>query len=472
MALTIRISMLACLTFVAEAIRYQQAVHRPAEDDTAMAIPECDKTIIEISDGAESDLQQSVRRHVQAYFDLVESELPEVDYTRVPKCVQDEANTNLVVRVRNRSWSLVCGNVTVDSVRGPPLLEILDRVVPKLAPEVDVYLPFCLHDSIPLRRSQGPQDPMYQVMPILGTLYAQSPPGASAGVPFAMACMRAKGMNSFANTPVVGWDNHMKQHFSCPSQKTSIRKAVFRGKAGERRWKYGSCTNACSWKDNGRLLVHSLGQTRPDLFDASCSNADSFNMTLEGPSTRTNDNRAYRSWAEDVEEENEEEGSADSVTLPEQVCNYTAVLNIGNNVDWAERLRQLFFGNAVVMVPGPENMPHEFFTSWLKPYVNYWPIKPDLSDIEEQVAAVLDAARAGDKKITEVLAGQKAFRETFLSESFMLSYDAVVIEEFYRRRVLGFQSKPKVNGELVAAGRHLLNAVPCTMHMRECISSH
>merc|ERR1719511_426223 len=100
-----------------------------------------------------------------------------------------------------------------------------------------------------------------------------------------------------------------------------------------RSHKYGTCIDACGFKDNGRLFVHWLGEQHPELFDTAATNADLFNvgLILKTPQEMF-------------------------VPFPDQLCNYQAILNIGNNMDWAERLRQSFYGNAVIIQP--EDPPH------------------------------------------------------------------------------------------------------------------
>jgi len=87
-----------------------------------------------------------VSEKVRAWFDVVESFVPSVDYSKIPYCsAENIAYINVVVHVRNGSWSVVCGSLAGN--RGPSLKEILDKVAPQL-PNVDVHLPFGLHDGV------------------------------------------------------------------------------------------------------------------------------------------------------------------------------------------------------------------------------------------------------------------------------------------------------------------------------------
>merc|ERR1719356_1013330 len=150
------------------------------------------------------------------------------------------------------------------------------------------------------------------------------------------------------NQPVVGWDDYIDEYLTCSSSRTRMRKVVFRGQAKKRSNRYGTCTNACDWQDNGRLYAHYLGTIRPDLFDVVVSNAGDFDGVPQG--------NANEVW----------------LNMSTQLCDYAAILNLGNSADWAVRLRTHFYGNAVVMTP--ENQPHEFYTAFMKPYLTYWPV--------------------------------------------------------------------------------------------------
>jgi len=347
---------------------------------------------------SQTSISVLVRERVRAWFTVIESELGAVDYARALNCSADDVPyINLVVHVKHGSWSVVCGSLS--GARGEPLADILNKVAP-LLPTVDVLLPFGLHDGVQ-KRSEAEN----QHVPVLGAAYHKR--YSQVSLPFAMGCIRAR--NGYVNTPVVGWDKYVKTWFTCSSAVPSIKKAVFRGKAGHRAQKYGACTNACSWKDNGRLYVHSLGQEYPLLFDTAATNANRFRAPLPTPKQRANASLVKQ-----------------QIPFPDQLCNYQAILNIGNNLDWAERLRQSFYGNAVIMLP--EDPPHEFFNSFMEPYVHYWPLKPDLSDVVEQVQRVFALPN-----VTQQLRGQRSFAGKFLTENFMLFYNRIVIEEYDRR---------------------------------------
>jgi hypothetical protein len=147
-----------------------------------------------------------------------------------------------------------------------------------------------------------------------------------------------------------------------------------------------------------------MGQDHPDILDAVVSNVEDFDIGLE-PSP----------------------GSF--LAYPQQLCQYRAVLNIGSNADWAERLRQSFHGNAIVM--SPRRAPQEFFTSFLKPKKNYWPIKPDLSDMMQQINDVMQL-----QDTRSFIRAQRTFAEEYLTEDFMYFWNQVVVEQFFLRAKL------------------------------------
>jgi len=307
-----------------------------------------------------------------------------------------------VIHIKNRTWKPTCGKMLTEPDyewgRGHSLAQILDQVVPTLPRELEIVLPFGLHDGVQYVPGTT------STHPVLGTAYHRR--FSPFAVPFALGCQRSP--TGYVNTPVVGWDQYVKTWFTCNSTMPRIKKAVFRGKAMSHSMRYGTCINACDFKDNGRLYVHWLGEQRPDLFDTSVNNANEFNPELTvRPAEET------------------------YVSFPDQLCNYQAVLNIGNNMDWAERLRQSFYGNAVILQP--EGAPSEFFNAFMLPWKHYWPVAGDLSNLTEQVEKVMELP---EEHLDEMLQSQREFAQEYLSEHFQLYYNRVVIEEYFKRKQL------------------------------------
>jgi len=351
---------------------------------------------------------QEVFDRVDAYFTVIESHLADVDYDRIPQCTEKNSRgesipyINSVVHIKQRTWREVCGNLSSDITRGSELRLILDKIVPGLDDSLDVHIPFGLHDGVQNVR-QGNQN-----QPVLGIMYhsAFSP----ITVPFAMGCTRTVNRaKSYMNTPVVGWDDFVQAQYTCNQTAASINKAAFRGRAHYKRSKYGTCCGstcsaACDYLDNGRLFAHQMGQDHPDMLDAVVSNVEDFDVGLQP--------------------------SPDSfLAYPQQLCQHRAVLNIGSNADWAERLRQSFYGNAIVM--SPRRAPQEFFTSFLQPKKNYWPIKPDLSDMMQQISDVTQL-----QDTSSLIRAQRTFAEEYLTEEFMYFWNQVVVEQFFLRAKL------------------------------------
>jgi len=368
---------------------------------------------------------EEVRVHVRAWFDVVESELVAVDYSNRPVCVPGRgAYISLVVHISKSSYEVHCGEFS--GSRGPPLKDILDVIVPGLPSDVDVYVPFGLHDGV--QNVHGVQN---LGLPVFGAMY--HPLFSTIAVPFAMGNRRSKF--PYVNTPVVGWDKYAKELLKCNSTSAHIKKAVFRGRTQWKGMKYGTCTQSCGWEDNGRWLIHTLGESHPDEFDTQTS------VSVK-------------------------KGSRLSRFLPltEQLCNYQAILNVGSNSDWAERLRQCFYGNAVVMVP--ENPPSEFFSSFMRPWKHFWPIKADLSDVVDQVSKVISLTNTSKQ-----LEGQRAFAGVYLREQFMYYYDKLAIME-YAARVKSFDKGKQDSAQSIVAAekaRSLLKLGGCRrFHKRQC----
>mmetsp|Transcript_63794 Transcript_63794/g.146102 ORF Transcript_63794/g.146102 Transcript_63794/m.146102 type:complete len:439 (-) Transcript_63794:74-1390(-) len=374
---------------------------------------------------------EEVQSHVRAWFDVIESELSElttVDYSKRAACVPvTGAYITLVVHISKSSYRLHCGEFS--GSRGPPLKEILDVIVPGLPADVDVYVPFGLHDGVQNVRSGN------LGIPVFGTMY--HPMYSSIAVPFAMGTVRSP--LPYVNTPVVGWDHFAKEWLKCNSTGARIKKAVFRGRTQWRGMKFGTCTQSCGWEDNGRWLLHMLGESHPDMFDTEA--------------TKIN-HRRKRS------------NVSDFLPLTEQLCNYQAILNVGSNSDWAERLRQCFYGNAVVMLP--ENPPSEFFTSFMRPWRHFWPIKPDLSDVVEQVSHVMLL-----ENTSRQLQGQKDFGRKYLSEEFMYYYNKLAIMEYDARVKSSVDRTQAVQSSFAAEeARSLLKLGGCRrFYKRACPAS-
>jgi len=376
-------------------------------------------------------MEESVRRTVRSWFSVTEAELKEVDYGKTLTCAPNHVSyINAVVRIRNRSWRQVCGsplNAAVPALQwGYTLGKILDAVVPTLPLHIDVAIPFGLRDSV----HKKPKNTRNQHVPVFAAMYHNR--YAHITIPFGMGCWR-DAERKFENTPVIGWERHVKTWLQCNHSEPQVKKAVFRGTTKNRTYKYGACTKPCGFKDNGRLFVHWVGEQRPDLFDTAVSNADQFNagLTLKSPE------ETY-------------------IPMPEQLCKYQAILNIGSNMDWAERLRLSFYGNAVIVLPDTSG--DEFYRPFMEPYKHYWPVKSDLSNIVEEVAKVMDLTNR-----TQQVQGQKDFAARYLTEDFMLYYNRVAIEE-YDRRVREYRGMKRAG--LWRTGRSLASVDEAKRHLK------
>jgi len=347
---------------------------------------------------------EEVSAHVRAWFDVVESELVasgHFDYSSRPACDDAPgAYISVVVHITESRYEVHCGEFL--RPRGPQLKEILDVIVPDLPSEMDVYVPFGLHDTVVYDkkfRNLG--------IPVLGSMY--HPLYSKIAVPFAMGNIR-NTLQPFQNTPVAGWDRFTEEMLRCNSTGARINKAVFRGTTRWKGVKYGTCTQSCGWEDNGRWLLHMLGESHPDKFDTYVTKVEKKSRVR-----------------------------VDYLPLTEQLCNYQAILTVGSNSDWAERLRQCFYGNAVVMLP--ENSPSEFFSSFMHPWKEFWPIKSDLSDVVDQVSKVISLTNTSRQ-----LRAQRSFAAVYLTEEFMYYYNKLAIME-YAARVKSFVNMKQASAQ-------------------------
>ncbi|CAK0901641.1 unnamed protein product [Prorocentrum cordatum] len=124
---------------------------------------------------------EEVQSHVRAWFDVVESELAAVDYSNRPACVPIAgACITLVVHISESRYELHCG--AFSGCRGPPRKDILHVIVPGLPADVDMCVPFGLHDGAQNVRSGN------LGIPVLGAMY--HPLSSTIVVPFAMGNVR------------------------------------------------------------------------------------------------------------------------------------------------------------------------------------------------------------------------------------------------------------------------------------------
>jgi len=232
----------------------------------------------------------------------------------------------------------------------------------------------------------------------------------TAGVPVPLGNLR--GYKEGWGSTIVGWDAYVQQHIASHRNEISwdqkIPKAVFRGAFSPFKYKLGTCNaglDLCelpkSWKEVNRGKLFALARQAPSLFDVGF-------------------NKIRADCVEELASENVT--VVPGMSLVEQQ-RYKYVINMGNNADWAERLRHLLYTDMLVVRHEAETQ--EWFYPALQPYIHYLPVGLTLDDLIEQVQWATDH----DTTAQEMAHNGFAFAQHFLSEKAMLHYWTVVLQK-------------------------------------------
>ena len=89
------------------------------------------------------------------------------------------------------------------------------------------------------------------------------------------------------------------------------------------------------------------------------------------------------------------------------------MINVGANVDWAERLRLHFFTNSITVIHEAECI--EWFYPLLKPYCHYIPTDIFFNDLEDNIKWAL----ANDDICQQIALNANNFAKKYLNESAM-----------------------------------------------------
>jgi len=208
-----------------------------------------------------------------------------------------------------------------------------------------------------------------------------------------------RGIERSCGTPIIGWDDYIDKTIvkkqSLYPWDAKINKAVFRGQLSKKTWKIakvGVEKSSC-WSDTTRGFLYKNFHNDP-LFDIGFTKSYEPEIPL-----------------------------SDFMPMSDQQ-QYKFILNIGNNIDWAERLRILLFMNSVTVIHSAEVL--EWFQPLLKPYIHYLPIKEDLSDLHEQISWCIK----NDDKCLEIKNQANLFASEYLSENFMYKVFEYMIDKY------------------------------------------
>lgn len=199
-----------------------------------------------------------------------------------------------------------------------------------------------------------------------------------------------RGLNSGNGTPIRDWDNYVEKFYWSTHEQfpwsSKKNQAVFRGQFSYQTWKVGhwSKVRAKHWTEVNRGLLYKTCENNP-LFDIGFHK---------------------------VQDKGENIPTANPIPFKDQQ-QYKFMINVGCNIDWAERLRGHFFTNSATIIHGAECI--EWFYPLLKPYCHYIPTDIFFSDLEDNIQWAL----ANDDLCQRIVKNANEFARRYLSEKSM-----------------------------------------------------
>jgi hypothetical protein len=208
----------------------------------------------------------------------------------------------------------------------------------------------------------------------------------SCNIPIPMG--NDRGLNIGCGTPIINWDSVIyeqiikyREQYPWHNKKNI---AIFRGQLSQQTWKIGetSKTKAKSWEDTTRGFLYKKFFNHP-LFDIGFT----------------------KSYVSDI-------ALSNFINMKDQQ-QYKYILNVGNNIDWAERLRVSLFTNSLNIIH--EALCQEWFQPLLKPYKHYIPTNSVFSDLEEKILWCIN----NDALCQEIAVDANNFANQYLTEKYM-----------------------------------------------------
>lgn len=210
-----------------------------------------------------------------------------------------------------------------------------------------------------------------------------------------------RGLDTGCGTPLINWDNVIQEqiikHRTKYSWKKKISKAVFRGQISERSWKIGETgkVRSDSWKDTTRGFLYERFKYHA-FFDIGFT----------------------RSYLDEIP-------TVDFISMADQQI-FKYILNVGNNVNWAERLRISLFMNSLNIIH--ETKCQEWFHPLMSPYVHYVPTDQNFDDLETNIEWCIK----NDNKCQVIIKNSNAFAEKYLNEEYMYKVFEYTLNEYLK----------------------------------------
>lgn len=238
-----------------------------------------------------------------------------------------------------------------------------------------------------------------------------------------------RGMALGWGTMLKDWDAYVDMFVTRThanyTWESKIEKAFFRGTLSMQTYRLGSCNfengHMCqiarNWTQINRGVLWIQSQKAPDLFDIGFT------------SIRKKSNSPPDSMVDSPK-------PMDGIKFVDYQ-KYKYLINVGNNQDWAERLRNLLFTNSAVIMHEAETQ--EFFMPLLRPWVHYIPTNLMMTDLVDHVKW----AKANDAKVRQIVRQQHAFARRYISEKAMQLYWDISINEFAIRQRQATETEKK-----------------------------
>jgi hypothetical protein len=208
-----------------------------------------------------------------------------------------------------------------------------------------------------------------------------------------------RGLKDGCGTPLIEWDkyifeNIVKYHDNYTWDK-KINKIIFRGQLSKKSWKMNrfGIERSTNWDDGSRGFLYKEYHSHP-LCDIGMTKSCTNDVPIS-PFMQMKDQQKYK-----------------------------YILNVGNNMEWAERLRVSLFMNSLNFIHEAEC--EEWFYKCLIPYEHFIPVKKDFSDLIPQIEWALN----NDEKCQHIVKNCNTFANKFLSEESMYKTFCYIVDKY------------------------------------------
>ena len=136
---------------------------------------------------------------------------------------------------------------------------------------------------------------------------------------------------------------------------------------------------------------------------------------------------------------------------PQEQANYKYIVNVDGHVNAFRLSLELSMGSVVLLADSKYRV---WFRRYLIPYVNFVPVKEDLSNLFEQIKWCND----NDKKCEEITRNAKLFYDTYLSKQGILDYMQYLFFRIKKSNGIYFYNSVKVEDLIIKKQLSTLNS--------------